>query len=126
VRFKEPGRATLYARFALDAGELEAMKRALATARAIDRSYTVELTDADGVVHATVEKVIYIRRNLMPPAVISARGMEPATAVPQCDRRSMCAERGEKETQDARSRDRERCALADRAGEQGQAEGRAW
>ena len=64
VRFKKPGRSTLYARFTLDDGELRAIGTELGAGgvRSIDRRYTVELTDAEGAVHATVEKTIYIRR----------------------------------------------------------------
>lgn len=62
IRFKKPGRATLYARFALDEAELNDIRAALEQARAIDRTYRVELTDAQGVVCAEIDKVIYIRR----------------------------------------------------------------
>jgi acyl-coenzyme A thioesterase PaaI-like protein len=81
IRFKKPGRTTLYARFALDHDELDAIRDALATARSTDRTYTVALTDAGGVVHATVEKVIYIRRT-QTPAAIPAGGTELATTAP--------------------------------------------
>ncbi len=62
IRFLKPGRATLFARFLLDEAELETIRRQLETARSIDRVYDVELADASGVVHATVEKTIYIRK----------------------------------------------------------------
>jgi hypothetical protein len=82
IHFKKPGRTTLYARFALDHDELAAIKDAVATARSIDRTYTVDVTDEGGVVHATVEKVIYIRRKAT-PATILARDAEPATTAPR-------------------------------------------
>jgi hypothetical protein len=63
IRFKKPGRATLYGRFALPEEELAEIRRLLETSSSIDRVYTVDLADAEGVVHATVEKTIYIRRN---------------------------------------------------------------
>ena len=62
IRFKKPGRGTLYARFCLDDQELAAIRGALAQAPSVDRSYQIDLTDADGTVHAAVEKVIYIAR----------------------------------------------------------------
>ena len=62
IRFRRPGRATLYARFTLDDAELAAIRAALETERAVERTYPVALTDADGVVHAEIEKVIHIRR----------------------------------------------------------------
>ncbi len=61
IRFRKPGRATLFARFVLDERELEAIRNALTHSRSVDRTYQVELTDREGVVHASVEKVLYIR-----------------------------------------------------------------
>ena len=62
IRFRKPGRSTLYARFTLDEAELQAIRDALKESRAIDRVYHVNLTDAQGVINAEIEKVIYIRR----------------------------------------------------------------
>jgi len=62
IRFRKPGRSTLYATCILDDAELEAIRAATAGGQPVDRVYTIDLKDADGVVHATVEKVIYIRR----------------------------------------------------------------
>jgi acyl-coenzyme A thioesterase PaaI-like protein len=62
IRFRRPGRTTLYARFLLDQAELDAIRAALETERSVDRTYAVELVDREGVVHARVEKVIHIRR----------------------------------------------------------------
>lgn len=61
IRFRKPGRGTLHARFLLDEAELQAIREALSTSRSVDRLYTVELTDAAGVVHATVEKTLHVR-----------------------------------------------------------------
>lgn len=67
VRFKKPGRGTLTARFAVPDAELRAIEQALANgAPSVDRVYQVELTDAEGAVVATVEKVVYIRRKDAP------------------------------------------------------------
>jgi len=62
IRFLKPGRSTLYARFALDEAELDAIKSALVNQRSVDRSYSIDLTDVAGAVYASVEKVIYIAR----------------------------------------------------------------
>lgn len=62
IRFLKPGRGTLYARFVLDEGELAAIRSALETTPKVDRTYRVELSDADGDPHAEVEKVIHVRR----------------------------------------------------------------
>jgi acyl-coenzyme A thioesterase PaaI-like protein len=68
IRFKKPGRGTLFARFAISEEEIAEIRRLLETAPSIDRVYRVELTDAEGVVHAEVDKTIYIRRNARPKA----------------------------------------------------------
>ena len=66
VRFRKPGRTTLHARFRLEDEELRAIRAALTTQRSVDRVYHVELTDAAGVVHATVEKTLHVRRRDAP------------------------------------------------------------
>ncbi len=62
IRFRKPGRSTLFARFVLDEAELEAIRAATADGSSTDRVYRVELVDAEGVVHAEVEKTLYVRR----------------------------------------------------------------
>ncbi len=60
IRFKLPGRETLYAHFTLSSDEIQTIRHLLETAPSIDRMYRVELTDRQGIVHTTVEKTIYI------------------------------------------------------------------
>ena len=62
VRFRLPGRSTLHAHFRLEEEEVRSIKSELERARSVDRVYSVDLKDADGKVHATVEKTIYVRR----------------------------------------------------------------
>jgi len=62
IRFRKPGRSTLFARFLLPESETDEIRRLLETAASIDRRYRIEWKDAEGVVHAEVEKTIYIRR----------------------------------------------------------------
>jgi hypothetical protein len=62
IRFQKPGRSTLYARFLLEQAELDEIRRLLETEHSVDRRYVVELVDAEGTVHATVEKTIYVRK----------------------------------------------------------------
>ena len=76
IRFRKPGRATLYARFLIAEEEIAMIRRLAAEAPSIDRVYTVELADKDGVVHATVEKTIYIRRN-KPAQEVSSSSLLP-------------------------------------------------
>ncbi|MGH9795721.1 MAG: DUF4442 domain-containing protein [Candidatus Acidiferrales bacterium] len=68
IRFRKPGRGTLYARFLIAEEELAAIRAALAIQPSVDRRYQVELADAAGVVHATVEKTVYVRRREAAPA----------------------------------------------------------
>ena len=62
IRFRKPGRTTLHATFRIEEAELEAIRASTADGKPVDRIYNVDLVDAEGVVHASVEKVIYVRR----------------------------------------------------------------
>lgn len=62
VRFRKPGRETLYADFRLGREEIAEIKRLAETERSIDRIYNVELKDKEGTVHAQIEKTLYISR----------------------------------------------------------------
>ncbi|MDN4075108.1 DUF4442 domain-containing protein [Fictibacillus terranigra] len=62
IRFKKPGKNTLYASFKITGEELDEVKRTLEEKRSIDRVYNVELVDENGTVHAAVEKTIYMRK----------------------------------------------------------------
>lgn len=62
IRFRRPGRATLYARFLLGAEEIASVRDALETHPTLERSYRVDLADAAGTVHASVEKTLYFGR----------------------------------------------------------------
>lgn len=62
IRFRRPGRSTLFATFRIEEAEVAAIREEAASGDPIDRIYVVELVDAEGNVHATIEKVIYIRR----------------------------------------------------------------
>jgi len=62
IRFRRPGRTTLYARFVLDEEEIRTVCELAEKNPSIDRVYRVDLVDAAGVVHASVEKTVYIRK----------------------------------------------------------------
>jgi acyl-coenzyme A thioesterase PaaI-like protein len=66
IQFKKPGRETLFVNFAVPDQELAAIRAALETQRSIDRTYMIELKDSSGTVCATVEKLIYIRKQERP------------------------------------------------------------
>ena len=62
IRFRKPGRTTLFATFRLDDAELDAIRAATASGEPVDRTYNVELIDAEGTVHASIDKIIYVRK----------------------------------------------------------------
>ena len=62
IRFRRPGRTTLFATFLLEGAEIDEIRNRTANGDPVDRTYNVSLVDAEGVVHASVEKVIYIKR----------------------------------------------------------------
>lgn len=65
IRFKKPGTSTLFAKFVLMEEEIRAIKGALISAPSVERIYLVELVDVEGVVHASIEKTVYIRKKEM-------------------------------------------------------------
>ncbi|ELY56805.1 hypothetical protein C491_12400 [Natronococcus amylolyticus DSM 10524] len=62
IRFKKPGRETLYARCTITDEEIAAIEAELATegTESVDRHYTVDLVDSEGTVHATVRNTVYV------------------------------------------------------------------
>lgn len=60
MRFRRPGRGTLTATFRLDAAELAEIRDLLTALPKVDRTYTVDLVDREGTVHAAVEKIVHI------------------------------------------------------------------
>lgn len=62
VRFRKPGESTLFADFRLASDEIVEIKELAGDARSVDRIYNVELKDAAGVVHAEIEKTLYISK----------------------------------------------------------------
>jgi acyl-coenzyme A thioesterase PaaI-like protein len=62
IDFKKPGRSALFARFRIDGVEIDTIKRELENVRHVDRVYHVDLVDQSGTVHASIEKVVYVRK----------------------------------------------------------------
>lgn len=60
IRFKRPGRETLYAEFKVTPDEVEAIKDELTCTKSIEKIYGIKLVNKAGKVHAEVEKTIYI------------------------------------------------------------------
>lgn len=64
IRYRRPGRSTLFAEFAIDDGEIARVREAVIRDGECERCYTVELKDRQGVVHASVERTVYIASKL--------------------------------------------------------------
>ena len=60
IRFKRPGKETLFADFLITPGEIDEIRKLLETEKSVDRVYNVELVDKNGKVHALIEKTLYI------------------------------------------------------------------
>jgi acyl-coenzyme A thioesterase PaaI-like protein len=62
IRYRKPGRTTLYAECAISDAELDDLRERLENEASVDLDYEISLTDAAGVVHAVVMKTIYVAR----------------------------------------------------------------
>ena len=62
IRYKKPGRSTLYAECSLSDSQVASMRKKLETEASVDLNYEIELIDVRGVVHAVVQKTIYVAR----------------------------------------------------------------
>lgn len=62
IRYKKPGRSTLYAECSLSDAQVASMKKRLHSESSIDLNYEIELVDEHSVVHAVVQKTIYAAR----------------------------------------------------------------
>lgn len=62
IRFRKPGKDTLYAHFLLSEEELDEIRVLAGTRKSVDRVYQVPLKDKNGKVHAEIEKTLYIAK----------------------------------------------------------------
>ena len=60
IRYRKPGRTTLYGEYTIDDAELDWVRRAIAADGEVERTYVIELKDAHGVVHTEVERTVYV------------------------------------------------------------------
>lgn len=67
IDFKKAGRSTLFARFVLEDAEVTSIREELSHAPSVERLFHVDLVDRGGVIHAEVDKTIYIRRKERAP-----------------------------------------------------------
>ena len=75
IRFKRPGRETLYAKFKVTPDEVAEIKDELTRSKSIERVYGINLVNEAGKVHVVVEKTIYIASRTM-----SKKGAEQVVA----------------------------------------------
>jgi acyl-coenzyme A thioesterase PaaI-like protein len=61
IRFRKPGRTTLFCTFQLTPEILESIRTDARSLGKIDREFEVQLVDTGGQIHATATKVIHIR-----------------------------------------------------------------
>lgn len=62
IRFRKPGKDTLYAHFLVTGEELDEIRELAETKKSVDRVYDVSLVDKAGKVHAQIEKTLYIAK----------------------------------------------------------------
>lgn len=62
IKFKQPGRSTLRAKFKIRKAELTYIRKTLKEQSKLDRAYQIELIDEDGAICAVVEKIIHFKK----------------------------------------------------------------
>ena len=64
IRFRKPGRGTVFTQFRLTPEQIGEIQAALTKEEKIDRTFLVEVKDKEGVVVAEVQKVVQVRRKV--------------------------------------------------------------
>jgi acyl-coenzyme A thioesterase PaaI-like protein len=62
IRFKRPGKETLFAKFLITPEEISEIRTQLETTKSIDKIYKIELKNKAGKVHAIIEKTLYLSK----------------------------------------------------------------
>ncbi|MBW7902210.1 MAG: DUF4442 domain-containing protein [Rhodocyclaceae bacterium] len=60
IRYRRPGREALHAEFAVTDAEIAEVRREIEREGACDRTFTTRFVDRQGVVHAEIEKTVYV------------------------------------------------------------------
>ena len=60
IRYRRPGREALTAEFAVGDADVEAVRAEIADSGACDRTFRTAFVDRNGVVHAEIEKTVYV------------------------------------------------------------------
>jgi Domain of unknown function (DUF4442) len=61
IRFRRPGRGTVFAKFRITDGQIAEIRQALKTEAKIDREFSVDVKGADGEIIAEVKKLLQFR-----------------------------------------------------------------
>jgi hypothetical protein len=70
IRFRKPGRGTVFATFRLSDEQIDEIRQALNSQEKVDRTFTAQIKDQSGIVIAEVEKLLHVRRKNPLPAAI--------------------------------------------------------
>jgi acyl-coenzyme A thioesterase PaaI-like protein len=62
IRFKRPGKGTVFASFRLSDQQIQEIKEALISQEKIDRIFAVDVKDESGTIIAEVQKQVHVRR----------------------------------------------------------------
>jgi acyl-coenzyme A thioesterase PaaI-like protein len=62
IRYRKPGKSTLYAECSVTDGELEELRTRLESEPSVDASREIALVDAAGVVHAVIHKTVFVAK----------------------------------------------------------------
>jgi hypothetical protein len=62
IRYKKPARGDLFADFTITEEAIQSILADLERESKVDRTFLVQLADAQGVVHAEIEKVLHFRK----------------------------------------------------------------
>jgi hypothetical protein len=62
IRFRRPGRGTVYAQFRIRDEQVAEIREVLKTEEKIEREFAIDVKDADGEVIAEVKKLLHFRK----------------------------------------------------------------
>ncbi len=60
IRFRKPGKTTLFAKYEITAADFKEIKNAVAELGETTHTFTIQWKDKNGIVHAEIERLCYI------------------------------------------------------------------
>jgi acyl-coenzyme A thioesterase PaaI-like protein len=76
IRFKRPGKTTLYAKFAIDENLLQSLREKVAQEAEIEHTFLVQWVDKNGIVYAEIDRLCYIAQKSFYEAKMAQRQKE--------------------------------------------------